>query len=248
MQPYFFPYIGYFQLINSVDIYILLDNLDFIKDGWVNRNRIYNKHTMTYDYIMAPLDGKSSNKKINEILIHKKYNWRKKILNKISHNYSKSKYYHEVLPLIEKMVCFDTPYISEFNINAIKEICKFLNIGTKIKHEDNRYLQLEGELATIYGNEDSEFYDTKYPLKVIRVVELCRLEGANIFYNAPGGKDLYDKSIFKNFNISVNFVLPNDTSYPQMNDVFIPNLSIIDIMMNNSVDDIEKMLNDYTLR
>ena len=144
MQPYFFPYIGYFQLINSVEEFIIYDKVSFIKKGWVSRNNILiNKKPYL---INVPLLKKSSYKNISDIKIQDDTVWRKKLLLDIYMSYKKAKCFNDVYPIIEKIINFPTNKLSELNYLSIKNICDYLGIKTKITISYNVYDNLETKL------------------------------------------------------------------------------------------------------
>lgn len=225
MQPYFFPYLGYWQLINAVDKYVVYDDVTYIKGGWINRNNILlngNKHLLT-----LPLDGSSSFKNINEIAITPKEAVRKKVLRTLASAYIKSPYYDCVMPILEKLI-IESTQISELNFNAIKDIAKYVGIKTE--------LILSSELA-----KDS-------PLKgQEKVLHICGLLGGNTYINAIGGQKLYSTERFKKENIELKFLEMSNIEYRQYGATFIPGLSIIDVLMFNSPEDIKKMLKEYRL-
>ena len=249
MQPYFFPYLGYFQAIKAVDKYILYENLDYITEGWMHRNRILVKNQNPI-YINANIIGKSSNKKINEIELVQNNVWKKKLLNSINLNYRGSAYFHEIFCLIEQLVKTESKFLLEYNANIIKEVCLFLEIKTSIISDNKHYLQLETNLNSIDSGDYSQFPDlliTKPIKKVARVIEICKIERANNFINAIGGKELYDKNEFKKYNIDLYFVETKTYSYKQFSNKFHHHLSIIDVLMHNGKEGTKKLLENYIL-
>ena len=249
MQPYFMPYIGYFQAIAAVDRYILYDNLTFIKDGWMNRNRIrlINGNVIT---ITVPLIGKSSNSMIRDVLIDNSQKWSKKLLTSITLNYGRSPYFHEVFPLFENIFSHQYIRLVDLNVSSILQISSFLDIDTDIVFDNSKYLDMESKLETVeYGIYSSFDYleSTKPIKKVARVIVMCKNENSNFFVNAIGGVDLYDKSEFSKYGISLNFIKTNNLEYPQFSEPFEPNLSIIDVLMFNGKEGTKKLLNEYTL-
>ncbi|MFH0726846.1 MAG: WbqC family protein [Pseudomonadota bacterium] len=246
MQPYFFPYIGYFQLITAVDKYILYDNLNFIKYGWVNRNKVLVKNSGT-TYITVPLKHKSSFELIKNIETDESVNWREKILKTISLNYQKAPMFQEVYPLIEECINLTTNKLSILNSNLIINICNYLKINTPIESNSGKYQFIENLLLG-GGTHSNECYsDNSIDKKVARIFEVCKYEKANIFYNAIGGTQLYSKILFSKNHIELKFIKTASIVYKQFNNDFIPSLSIIDVMMFNPVDAINSLLNNYEL-
>lgn len=249
MQPYFFPYIGYYQAISAVDKYILYDNLAYIKEGWMNRNRflvVNGKPT----YFAVEIKEKSSYKKISDIELVDDKRWRNKILKSIFYNYKSSPYFDEIYPIIERIVNAEIRFLTELNSKSIIEICNYLNLKTKIMTDVSEYFQLENQLSNGEIDISERFPSIKLhrsEKKVIRAIEICQLEGAEIFINAIGGQDLYDKVEFELNGIKLFFIQTNPYSYQQSTEKFYPHLSIIDVLMNCGKDGTKKLLHDYTL-
>lgn len=227
MQPYIFPYIGYFQLINSVDEFVIYDNIQYTKKGWINRNRILVNNTD--QLITLPL--KKASDYLNVVDRELSESWiidKKKILNTIKTSYSKAPYFLESYELIQDCLNYTEVNLFEFILNSLIKINKFLNIETKIIV--------------------SSTIDIDHSLKSKdKVIALCKERKANTYINAIGGVELYDKNEFKQHDINLNFIKSNPVQYKQFSDQFIPWLSIIDIMMFNSKEKINEYLNSYTL-
>jgi len=243
MQPYFFPYIGYFQLINTVDKYIIYDNLNFIRHGWVNRNQILVNHSHK-SMITVPLKHKSSFVKIRDIEIDETNSWRKKLLKTLELNYKKAPMFNNVYPFLNKLINFETTLLSEFNINAIKELCKYLRINTIIESDSMKYKHIENNLC---DNNYNRLNNKTIDSKIVRVLKICKEENADTFYNPIGGVELYPKELFAENKIDIYFIKTKQIYYKQFKNEFIPNLSIIDVMMFNSVEEINNMLDNYEL-
>lgn len=250
MQPYFFPYIGYFQCIKEVDQYILYNNLNYIKEGWMNRNRIMVKNREP-SYITVPLEKGSSNKMIYEVEIYQKENWRKKMLNGIFLNYKKAQFFDEVFPFVSDIINYETNLLYNLNEYCVKQVSNFLEINTIVLNVDKEFTELEkklnsedAELKIIFAHWKMNTYDRK----VIRVYEICKAMGAEVFLNAIGGQALYSKEEFKRNNLDLYFVTQNpDICYTQLSDTFYPGLSIIDVMMNCGKDGTKELLKKHTL-
>jgi hypothetical protein len=250
MQPYFFPYLGYFQAIDAVDKYVLYHNLNYITEGWMNRNRIMmkNQHPI---YINAFIDGKSSFKKISEIELLKTSTWRKKILNAIYLNYKGSVFFEEIYQLIIQIIQFDTNFLFELNHKCIQLISNYLEFKTEIIIDNYNYLELELELNKYDINPEksilNEFLNQKVEKKVARVIAMCKIEKSNFFINAIGGKELYDKQLFKEHGIDLFFVETKKYKYPQFSKEFVPHLSIIDVLMHNGKAGTIELIKNYNL-
>lgn len=245
------PYLGYFQAIAAVDKYILYDNLTYIREAWINRNRIRFCNAAP-NYIIVPLANKSSNILIKDIIIDNSKPWRENIVRSIEQAYKKSQHYQEVQPLINEIFSKEYEHISEINCTSIITIARFLDINTEITFDNSSYIEMEKILNKIGENDYSGFQymeKTKPTKKVARVIAMCKNENADFFLNAIGGIGLYNKKEFEEYGISLNFIKMNDIRYPQRckDGSFEPNLSIIDVLMNNGKERTKEMLSEYTL-
>lgn len=226
MQPYFIPYIGYWQLINAVDKYVIYDDVNYIKRGWINRNRILINNVPKYFNI--PVLGASQNKLINEIQV----NHDEKILNKnlrtVRMAYGKAPFFNEVFPLVEEMLCCKEDNIASYIVASTANICAYLDIKTELIMSSD----LDKD-NTLRGQD--------------KILEICQLLGATDYYNAIGGRELYSFAKFENKGIKLHFLRRNEIRYRQFGDQFYPDLSIVDIMMFNSRKTVKDMINEYTL-
>ncbi len=211
MQPYFFPYIGYFQLIAAVDKFIIYDDVNFINRGWINRNNILVNGTA--QLIQVPLVGASQNKLINEVELIKEMKWKAKLLRTIEQSYKKAPQFLSTFELIQTLFDKEHSHISDFNVNSIQVVSKYLGIDTQIV-------------------PSSSHYQNKYLSGQNRILDICLKENANHYINPIGGVDLYDRGLFKKSNITLNFIQPKALPYPQKITTFVPFLSVIDILMN----------------
>jgi hypothetical protein len=224
MQPYFFPYIGYWQLMNIVDTFVIYDDVTFIKQGYINRNNILSKDKV--QLITLELNGASSNKLINEIDIGKNS---KKILKTISQNYSKAPYFKVVYPMLEEILLQPKVKLSQYIGNSLITVAKYLEMDTKF----------------LYSSD----IDKKNSLKAQdKVIEINKQVGATTYINAIGGKELYVKEDFLENNIELQFLKTDDFMYKQFEGEFIPYLSIIDLMMFNSKEEVKTILHKYSLQ
>ena len=223
MQPYMLPYIGYFQLINAVDKFVIYDDVNFIKGGWINRNNILlnnKKHLFTIS-----LGQSSSFKHINEIFI--KDNFVK--LQKTFHSsYSRAPYFELINKLLKNIFSYNEKQLGKFITNSIKVICAYLEIDTEL------IISSEIDKNNKLANKD-------------KVIHICELLGANQYINAAGGRELYDKEEFAAHGIELKFLESRGMSYKQFGNEFVPWLSIIDVMMFNPKEKIKEKLNQYEL-
>lgn len=226
MQPYFFPYIGYWQLINAVDKYVIYDDVNFIKNGWICRNRIL----MNGEPFFLSLHtfGASPNILINEVKLSSNKIIRIKMLKTLQACYGKAPFFNDAYPVIEKIITNEEDYLSRFLTYSIKEVCNYIGIDTKIVVSSD--LTKNNKLR---GQE--------------KVLAICNILSADEYINAIGGKDLYSKENFIDNKVKLSFVNTLDIQYQQFKNIYVPNLSIIDIMMFNSVSSIKILLNKYEL-
>lgn len=226
MQPYFFPYIGYWQLMNAVDKYVIYDDVNFIKGGWINRNRILINGEAKYFNVQ--MQGASSNKHINEVMVNNNESFINKNLRILESCYKKAPYYNDVYPLLKKILQCGEENLAVFIKYSFDEICNYLGIDTEL----------------IMSSDLEKNNSLKAQNKVIHI---CKKLDATEYYNAIGGQNLYSFDDFSNNGIQLSFLKTNEIIYNQFNNNFISNLSIIDVMMFNSVEDIKNMLLDYEL-
>lgn len=227
MQPYFLSYIGYFQLINAVDEFIIYDNIEFTKKGWINRNRIL---VNGIDAIISlPLKKDSDFLHVNERYLAD--NWeveRIKMLNRISESYRKAPYFNKIYPILEKCIMYDDRNLFNFILNSLQYLMQYLSINTK--------LIVSSSIPINHQLKSAE-----------KVKAICNLRGAETYINPIGGIELYDKDDFKKNNLELKFIRSNNINYNQFNNEFIPWLSIIDVMMFNSLNEIKSYMSKYEL-
>lgn len=225
MQPYFFPYIGYFQLLNHVDQFVIYDNIKYTKKGWINRNRILVNGEA--QYISIPLKKDSDFLNVNQRFLSDDFNVEKnKILNKIKGSYRKAPQYNVVLPLIEDIFNYNENNLFHYIFNSIKSINTFLDISTPLIVSST--LKLNSEL---YKSEE-------------KVIEICKELKATDYINPIGGVELYDKQRFEKEGINLNFIKTQGVEYNQFGNEFVPHLSIIDVLMFNDLDTVKYMINN----
>jgi len=211
MQPYFLPYIGYFQLINSVDLFVTYDNIKYTKKGWINRNRML---VNGVDSVFSlPLRKDSDCLIVVERKLAAGFD-RLKLLNQFKGAYARAPYYAEIIPLMEEILFFKDENLFRYVYNSIDRICNYLEIVTKI----------------IVSSEVAINHDLKGQDKVLA---LCKALNAETYINPPGGLDLYSRETFMERGIKLQFLRPKPFEYEQFGAPFVPWLSIIDVMMFN---------------
>ncbi len=225
MQPYFLPYIGYFQLINSVDVFILYDNIKYTKKGWINRNRmLYNGKDVIFS---LPLKGASDYLDVRDREIAVDFN-RDRLLNQISGAYKRAPHFEQTFPLIEQVVRNEERNLFQFLHYSIARTCGHLGITTNLMVSSD--LNIDHTLK----NQD-------------KVLALCASVKANTYVNAIGGMELYSRDAFSKRGINLKFIRSNPSEYAQCGNEFVPWLSIIDVLMFNPVTRIARLLHEYEL-
>ena len=225
MQPYFFPYIGYFQLISAVDLFIVYDNIKYTKKGWINRNRMLQNGK---DVVFSlPLKSDSDQLNICDRRISENFD-REKFLNQFKGAYRRAPYFGEAFSLVEEIMSYEDANLFHFLYNSIEKICSHLGIGTEIRISSD--VPIDHDLK----NQD-------------KVLALCSAVGATTYLNAIGGTELYSQEAFRNSGIVLKFIKSKPFEYPQLIDSFIPWLSIIDVMMFNPINVIKNDLSEFHL-
>ena len=224
MQPYLFPYIGYFQLLAEVDRFVIYDDVTFIKQGWINRNRMLINGEPSF--FTVPLAHKSSAVAIRETEIstapeHRR--WAEKMLKSFDNAYRRAPEFSRTYPLIERVLTSTTRKVSELAVDSIRAVATLLEIRTPIV-----------ETSASYGNGHLHGED--------RVIAICKAEGADRYVNASGGRELYAHGRFAAEGIDLRFLTPQPVEYPQFGDAFVPWLSIVDVLMFNPVGRVREYL------
>jgi hypothetical protein len=230
MQPYFLPYLGYFQLIFATDTWIVFDTPQYIRHGWINRNRILKPDGKDWQYISIPIKKHSREAKIKDIEISYMEDWKTKITAQLSHYKIKAPYYSATMDVINQCINTSSNSIVDLNINAIKSVCDYLNI--KFNYNVHSHMNLTHDTPTHAGEW---------------ALHTCTSIGAKEYINPPGGREIFDKGQFINAGIDLFFLETQFSEYNQRNKNFIKGLSIIDVMMFNSAKEIAQMLCNFEL-
>ncbi|WP_411877831.1 WbqC family protein [Polaromonas sp. YR568] len=225
MQPYFFPYLGYWQLIKAVDKFVVYNDVNYITRGWVNRNRILVNGQA--HYITVPLKHASQNRLICEIELDTTSAWREKLLKTISLSYRKSPHFLDVFPVIEGLIRQPATTLSEYLGFQLRTLAGHMGITTTFGASEQ------------YGNRDISGTD--------RILNICKLEGALTYVNAPGGRQLYDPAVFSGHGIKLRFLNTRPLAYAQRAEAFTPHLSIIDLLMENGFSKVSAYLDEFDL-
>ena len=226
MQPYLFPYIGYFQLVHAVDRFVVYDDVTFIKQGWINRNRVLiNGHS---SYFSVPVKHASSFTLIRDTLIGDDARWVEKALQTLDNAYRRAPEFGQVFPMVEAVLTRSTSRIAELALASLEAVAQFLDIQTEWVKSSTRYGN-----AHLKGEE--------------RVLAICKAEGASEYVNASGGRELYERARFEAEGLSLRFLQPGPIAYSQFKDPFVPWLSIVDVLMFNPRETVRGFLNAYDL-
>lgn len=223
MQPYFLPYLGYWQLLNLVDTFVIYDDVNYINKGWINRNNmLLSSQIFQFNLLLS---GASQNKKINEIEIQPD---QKKLIKTIESAYKKAPNFDAVFQLFLKVMGNDNRCLATFLGESIKEIADYLTIQTEIINSSE--LKKDNSLK----GED-------------KILDICKILGASDYINPIGGYELYSQEAFCKEGIRLNFLNCKTVSYKQFNIEPVPNLSIIDVLMFNEINAVKEMLEQFEL-
>lgn len=231
MQPYFFPYIGYFSLIHQVDRFILLDEVQFIRHGWIERNRIINPQG-TFTYLQVPLiksDGR--NTIIRQLTIRNNEAWKKKIISQLEIYKKRAPHYYSVMRLMQDILQFESDSIVDFNRHCLQQVCEYLEIKTEIQVFSELQLNIE---------------EPKTPGEW--ALNICKcIPEIKEYWNPIGGRDIFNPVQYAEANLKLLFFSMDPFEYDQSGLAFQPNLSIVDAMMFCSKSELIDNLGQYSL-
>lgn len=228
MQPYFFPYIGYIQLINYVDKWVVFDDTQYISKGWINRNRILHPdYKKEWQYFTVPIKKHSRESKINVIEINDNLEWKKEIIGKFSHYKKKAPFYNETIDFINSCLQYNNSNLSAWVVHTLKLTCEFLQIPFNY---------------SIYSETNIKLKDVEHAGQW--ALKIAAAMNAIEYINPPSGYTIFKEKEFIEKNIELRFLKPNLTPYIQRRGSFVPGLSIVDVMMWNDKDEINEMLFD----
>lgn len=229
MQPYIFPFWGYYQLIAATDRFIVYDDVSYIKQGWINRNRILlNGEPFSFT---VPLQDAGSFKAIGQTALDPKSFalWRGKFYKTLTQAYRKAPYFEPAMNLVTKVL--DDPLhltISQLATTSLREVCDYLNIGTSFASSAGRY-------------------NNTHLAAQVRILDICAIEGASTYINAIGGQKLYNFDDFKNRGLQLAFLESQPLDYTQFGRPMVGSLSIIDVLMFNSSNELQNRLPQFKL-
>ena len=222
MQPYLFPYIGYYQLVYAADVFIIYDDVTFIKQSYINRNSILVNDNAQRFTLAIP--GSSSNTLIQDL----SYAVDKKILKTIQQAYRKAPFYNDVIGLISSVFDSDDRSVAKLNEKSLLLVFEYLGIEKQFYFASELNYDREADRAN-------------------RLINLSKMFKCDHYINSLGGKELYDKKYFSEQGVQLNFIESQITPYKHLSNEFVPYLSMIDILMNCDKEQIIKMLGNYDL-
>lgn len=226
MQPYFFPYLGYWQMILTADTFVIFDDVNFIKRGWINRNNILINGSA--HLISLPLLAASQNKHIKDIWVTDSLKDKEKLLKTIEVAYKKAPFFNDVFPIVYDTVLSKDNNLARLLRNQFESVFNYLDVKAKVLFSSD-----------IDKNEDLRAQD--------KIIDICKRLNTTHYINAIGGTDLYDRQAFANEGMKLSFIKMRPIDYKQFNNEFVPNLSFIDVLMFNSRRDVGLMLNEFDL-
>ncbi|MCO8171187.1 WbqC family protein [Pseudomonas sp. 21LCFQ02] len=224
MQPYLFPYIGYWQLLHASDCFVVYDDVNYINRGWINRNRILINNAA--GLITLPLLDASQNRKINQIQIAPAAQWQRRMLMSVQMAYGKAPCFHQVFPLLEHLLSFESSNLAQFLTYQIQMMASFMGLTARII-------------------PSSQIYNNAHLAAQERILDICRQESATRYINAQGGRSLYEPRAFAKAGINLQFIAMQPLPYRQRGKVFTPYLSIIDALMEVGAQGIKPHLEAY---
>ena len=228
MQPYFFPYIGYFDLINYTDNWIVFDSAQYTRHGWINRNRIHHPNS-GWQYLIVPLKKHGRDIPINKVIIDNTKDWKNKILGQLQHNKKKAPFFKSTMDFVEECFSVEENSISKLNIYSLERICNILDIDFNY----SLFSQTNLGLGPIEEPDDW----------ALRMAEAL---GAAEYANPSGGRSFFKEKKFMEMGIKLTFRQIPPLKYICEGYEFIPDLSIIDVLMWNSPEKIKQYLDDHT--
>lgn len=226
MQPYFLPYIGYWQLISAVDVFVVYDNIKYTKKGWINRNRFLQNGQDALFSLPLKKDSGSLDVVDRELAADFSPD---KLLNQFRGAYARAPYFKQVIPLIESILRFEDRNLFRYVYHSIEYLCQHLGLDTKIIVSSN--VPIDHSLKA----QD-------------KVLALCQKVGAQTYINPVGGVELYSKDDFEARGVDLRFIKSRPFSYPQAGNEFVPWLSVMDVLMFNTLPECsQRIVNEFDL-
>ncbi len=231
MQPYTFPYIGYFQLINYVDKWVVFDDTQYISKGWVNRNRILHPDSKKeWQYFTIPVKKHSRKSKIQDIEINTELNWKDELLGKLSHYKKKAPFYMETVDFLGDCISTNDYKLSEWTVHTLKSTCDYLDLSFDYSI-----------FSKMDINTENIEHAGEWALRISDAI------GVDEYVNPPSGYRIFKENEFLEKNIKLRFLKPNLTPYIQRRSSFTAGLSIIDVLICNDKNQIREMLMEHEI-
>lgn len=230
MQPYFFPYLGYFSLIKATDKWIVFDTAQYVNRSWINRNRIIDPNSDGWKFFTCPVKKHPLKTAINAVNIQNEQDWINKILAQLGFYKKFAPYYDQVIDFLKIVFSSEQSKLIDLNIRTLRATCEY--IGINFNYELLSQMNLNFEPV----KEADEWG-----------LNICKALDVTEFINPEGGQSFVDRKKYERNNISIKFLEFGHPTYEQKKDGFIPGLSILDSMMFNTPEEINQMLNVYKL-
>lgn len=229
MQPYLFPYPGYFQLMKAADKFVLYDDVAFRRGGWINRNRLLDPSTGVIWYFTLPVKNASPHRAINELEIGGPARWQDQLLRRFCMCYSKARNFKVVCGLVETIVLNPDKNLAVVLRDSLHAVRDLLGIDTPI-------------IAS------SAIYENRCLARTSRVIDIVQREGGTVYLNAEGGRTLYAEADFREAGLELRFLEHRDLAYAQLGEGgFQPRLSVLDALLHCSPECLRTLLSSYTI-
>ena len=223
MQPYFFPYIGYFQLMSAVDAFVVYDNIKYTKKGWINRNRLLSNGM---DAVFSlPLANASDQCQVFERSLAANYQ-ADKIMRQMTGAYQKAPFFSATQALVAKVCQYSNHNLFAFLNHGLHQTAEHLGIAAPMIRSS--------DIAVDHSLQGQD-----------KVLAICQALGADTYVNSIGGQSLYSKDAFRSRNVDLKFLQPKPLVYPQLGNSFVPWLSIIDVLMFNPLHDVQSWVANH---
>lgn len=232
MQPYFFPYLGYFGLIDATDHWIVFDTPQYIRRGWVNRNRVLSNGPSGWKYARVPVAGCDFKTPIRDVRIATRESWQRDLLNNLdAYRIRRAPYYQQTVAFLQDTLALETESLTDLLLHCLQSCCQHLGLPFRCE----KFSSLDLQLPAVAGPGDW-------------ALETCRALGATQYINPPGGRGIFEPDRFEAAEIHLQFLEASLPVYDQGRAEFLPGLSVIDALMWNTTDTVREMVGDYRLK
>jgi hypothetical protein len=224
MQPYFFPYLGYFELLDNVDCWLVFDNAQYVRRGWINRNRIMHPRE-GWKYLTVPVSRAPQKTEIRHMRLVEGLDWKQHVLKEVAHYKASAPNYRALVEIISDIDCADGGSLSQLNLDLVTKVCEVLGI--------------EVQIALASALQQAEPKDLSAQQ---RILHYCKILNAETYLNLPGGRDLYEARAFETQGIKLRFLKERKYKLNHQPESVPANLSVIDAMMWADAGDIRACL------